>query len=82
MYHFHFFLLCADSLLAFNSGSRGTTEVISGERKIGNSKILQRRYKLINLSLPRDSAGMYSADQILNVSSFIFYFMNPVNVFD
>lgn len=37
-----------------------------------NSKLLQRRYKLINLSLPRDSAGMDSADWIFYVSSFIF----------
>lgn len=54
--------------LTYNSGPQGTTEVISGERKIGNSKKL----KEIQADLPRDSAGMDSADWIFNDSSFIF----------
>lgn len=54
--------------LTYNSGSQGTMKVISGERKIGNSKKL----KEIQADLPWDSAGMDSADWIFNVSSFIF----------
>lgn len=61
-------VLSSTPRLTFNSGSQGTAEVISGERKIGNSK----RLKEIQADLPRDSAGMDSADWIFNVSSFIF----------
>lgn len=60
-----------DSSLVFNSGSRGKTDVIVGEWKIGNFIILQRRYKLINLSLPQDRTGMDSAYRIFKLSSFI-----------
>lgn len=58
--------------LAFNSGSQGKREVISGERKIGNFKMLQRRYKVINLALPQDRAGTDGVDPIFNFPSFIF----------
>lgn len=39
--------------------------MISGERKIGNFKMLQRRYKVINLALPQDRAGTDGVDPIL-----------------
>lgn len=68
----HIALTFLNGLLAFNSGSRGKTEVILREEKIGISKMLQRRYRLINLSLPRDRTGMDSVDWVFNVSSFIF----------
>lgn len=64
------------SLLAFNSGSQGKTEVIVNEWKIGNSKILQRRYTLINLSLPQDTVEMDSAHWIFKVSYLIYEYMN------
>lgn len=61
------------SLLTFNSGFRAKTEVIVGEWKIGYSKILRRRYKLINLSLPWDRAGMDSAYWIFKFLLSYFY---------